>query len=96
MIDLAPKEERILIAADFNGHVGEGDRGDESVMGKHGLRENCRRTDAGGFREKNEHDYRECILQEGRGTKDDVSERGEDAPKLTQTRKSIRHYARIL
>ena len=38
-VESIPKEERILIGADFNGHVGEGNRGDEQVMGRHGLKE---------------------------------------------------------
>ncbi|KAK3564990.1 hypothetical protein QTP86_032451 [Hemibagrus guttatus] len=34
-----PTGERVVIGADFNGHVGEGNRGDEEVMGKFGVRE---------------------------------------------------------
>ncbi|KAK3548411.1 hypothetical protein QTP70_012651 [Hemibagrus guttatus] len=31
--------ERVVIGADFNGHVGEGNTGDEEVMGKFGVKE---------------------------------------------------------
>ena len=34
-----PREERIVIGADFNGHIGEGNNGDEEVMGKYGVGE---------------------------------------------------------
>ncbi|XP_019721309.1 uncharacterized protein LOC109513350 [Hippocampus comes] len=34
-----PRGERVVIGADLNGHVGEGNRGDEEVMGKFGLRD---------------------------------------------------------
>ncbi|KAK3523072.1 hypothetical protein QTP86_012648 [Hemibagrus guttatus] len=34
-----PTGERVVIGADFNGHVGEGNRGDEEVMGKFGAKE---------------------------------------------------------
>ncbi|KAK3550919.1 hypothetical protein QTP70_008730 [Hemibagrus guttatus] len=34
-----PTGERVLIGADFNGHVGEGNTGDEEVMGKFGVKE---------------------------------------------------------
>ncbi|KAK3525004.1 hypothetical protein QTP86_012879 [Hemibagrus guttatus] len=33
------KGERVVIGVDFNGHVGEGNRGDEEVMGKFGVKE---------------------------------------------------------
>ena len=26
-----------MVGADFNGHIGEGNRGDEEVIGKHGI-----------------------------------------------------------
>ena len=34
-----PGVERVVIGADLNGHVGEGNTGDERVMGKYGVRE---------------------------------------------------------
>ena len=36
VVESIPKEERVVIGTDFNGHVGEGNRGDENVMGRHG------------------------------------------------------------
>ena len=35
-VESIPKEERLVIGADFNGHVAEGNRGDENVMGRYG------------------------------------------------------------
>lgn len=35
-IELIPKEEILMIGADFNGHVGEGKSRDERVIGKYG------------------------------------------------------------
>ena len=32
-----PRDERIFVGADLNGHVGEWNAGDEEVMGKYGL-----------------------------------------------------------
>ena len=34
MIENIPKGERVALDADFNDHVGEGNRGDEEVMGR--------------------------------------------------------------
>ena len=34
-----PESERVVIGADFNGHVGEGNTGDERVMGKYGIQD---------------------------------------------------------
>ena len=32
-----PKNERIVVGVDLNGHVGEGNNGDEECVGRHGL-----------------------------------------------------------
>ncbi|KAI5615334.1 hypothetical protein C0J50_10843 [Silurus asotus] len=39
VVDGVPRNERLVIGADFNGHVGEGNRGDQEVMGRYGLKE---------------------------------------------------------
>ncbi|KAI5623219.1 hypothetical protein C0J50_17006 [Silurus asotus] len=39
VVEGVPRNERLVIGADFNGHVDEGNRGDEEVMGRCGLRE---------------------------------------------------------
>ncbi|MCJ8732963.1 hypothetical protein PDJAM_G00217540 [Pangasius djambal] len=39
VIESIPTGERVVIGADFNGHVGEGNTGDEEVMGKFGVNE---------------------------------------------------------
>ena len=36
-VEKIPKNERIVLRADLNGHVREGNNGDEECMGKHGL-----------------------------------------------------------
>ncbi|KAK3551371.1 hypothetical protein QTP70_016656, partial [Hemibagrus guttatus] len=38
VMESIPTGERVVIGADFNGHVGEGNRGDEEVMGKFGVK----------------------------------------------------------
>ncbi|KAK3520442.1 hypothetical protein QTP70_024188 [Hemibagrus guttatus] len=39
VMESIPTGERVVIGADFNGHVGEGNTGDEEMMGKFGVRE---------------------------------------------------------
>ncbi|KAK3567307.1 hypothetical protein QTP86_017622 [Hemibagrus guttatus] len=39
VMEIIPTGERVVIGADFNGHVGEGNTGDEEVMGKFGVKE---------------------------------------------------------
>ncbi|KAK3522383.1 hypothetical protein QTP86_008917 [Hemibagrus guttatus] len=39
VIESIPTGERVVIGADFNGHVGEGNIGDEEVMGNFGVKE---------------------------------------------------------
>ncbi|KAK3517204.1 hypothetical protein QTP70_001065, partial [Hemibagrus guttatus] len=39
VMESIPAGERVVIGTDFNGHVGEGNRGDEEVMGKFGVKE---------------------------------------------------------
>ena len=34
LIESVPKQERIVLGADLNGHVGEGNIGDEEIMGR--------------------------------------------------------------
>ncbi|KAK3533606.1 hypothetical protein QTP70_023393, partial [Hemibagrus guttatus] len=52
VMESIPTGERVVIGADFNGHVGEGNTDDEEVMGKFGVkgkRETLRRTDGSGL-----------------------------------------------
>ncbi|KAK3554500.1 hypothetical protein QTP70_024407 [Hemibagrus guttatus] len=39
VMESIPTGERVVIGVDFNGHVGEGNRSDEEVMGKFGVKE---------------------------------------------------------
>ncbi|KAI5090479.1 hypothetical protein C0J45_19340 [Silurus meridionalis] len=39
VVDGVHRNERVVIGSDFNGHVGEGNRGDEEVMGRYGFKE---------------------------------------------------------
>ena len=36
-VEKIPKHERIILEADMNQHVGEGNNDDEECMGRHGL-----------------------------------------------------------
>ncbi|KAJ8375265.1 hypothetical protein SKAU_G00058450 [Synaphobranchus kaupii] len=38
VVESVPARERVVIGADFNGHVGEGNKGDEEVMGRYGVK----------------------------------------------------------
>ena len=37
MIESVSKQESIVLGADLNGHVGEGNTGDEEIMGRYGV-----------------------------------------------------------
>ena len=37
-VEKIPRNERIVVGTDLNGHVGKGNNGDEECMGRHGLR----------------------------------------------------------
>ena len=36
-VEKIPRNKRIVLGADLNGHVGEGNNGEEECMGRHGL-----------------------------------------------------------
>ena len=38
-VEMISREERVIVGADLNGHVGVGNNGDEDVMGRHGMGE---------------------------------------------------------
>ena len=43
LIEGISKEERIVLGADLNGHVGEGNIGDEEIMERYGLEQEIRK-----------------------------------------------------
>ena len=43
MVDTTPRQERVVIGADFNGHFGKGNKGDEDVMVGYGAKERMRK-----------------------------------------------------
>ncbi|KAK3573652.1 hypothetical protein QTP86_029951 [Hemibagrus guttatus] len=69
VMESIPTGERVVIGADFNGHVGEGNRGDEEVMGKFGVKERnlegqmvvdfAKRMDMAVTTEENRQEYKE-------------------------------------
>ena len=75
VVESIPKEERVAIGADFNGHVGEGNRGDEYVMGRYGDKARNaegQMPDGGGFRDKNGNGCGEHVFKKEGGTQGDV------------------------
>ena len=48
-VEKIPRNERIVVGANLNGHIGEGNHGDEECMGKHGLGKRNNEGKAGGF-----------------------------------------------
>ena len=53
-----PGDERVVIGADFNGHVGEDNRGDEEVMGRFGIQDrNAKGQMVGDFAKRIEMEY---------------------------------------
>ena len=39
MIESIPRKEKVVLGADLNGYVGEGNRPDEKVMGRFGIKD---------------------------------------------------------
>ena len=73
VVESIPKEERLVIGADFNGHVGEGNRGDENVMGRYGDKaRNAEGQMVVDFRDKNGNGCGEHLFQKEGGAQGDV------------------------
>ena len=74
VVESIPKEERLVIGADFNGHVGEGNRGDDNVMGRYG--DKARNAEGQmltrGFRDTNGNGCGEHVFQKEGGTQGDL------------------------
>ena len=69
VVEIIPREERVVICGDLNGHVGEGNTGDEQAMSRFGVKErNLVSVSGGGFiKERNRNGYGENPLtKEGR------------------------------
>ena len=60
------KGERIVLGADLNGHVGEGNIGDEEIMGRYVLEQEIRRINGWGFWKKNGFGDCQYLFQEER------------------------------
>ncbi|KAK3568417.1 hypothetical protein QTP86_005880 [Hemibagrus guttatus] len=69
VMESIPTGERVVIGADFNGHVGEGNTGDEEVMGKFGVKERNLEGQMSGGR-RTQVDYILC----GRGNLKEISD----------------------
>lgn len=60
----SPRGETVVIGADFNRHVGAGNRGEEEVMGRFGIRErNTEGQTAVGFEKRMEKAVVNTFLQ---------------------------------
>ena len=67
LIESISTEERIVFGADFNGHVGEGNIGDEEIMGRYGAEtRNKERSMVEDFWEKDKFGDCQYLFQEER------------------------------
>ena len=66
LIESISKEERIVLDEDLNGHVGEGNIGDEEIMGGTVLEQEIRRINGCGFWEKDGFGDCQYLFQEER------------------------------
>ena len=73
MIESISKEQRIVLGADLNGHVGKGNIGDEEIMGRYGVgTRNKEELMVVDFGEKNGFGDCQYLFQEERRTQGDV------------------------